>query len=165
MRAYFGFSAAVLFLCLCLDPRVRAAEHDWMKEFESPFSASCEVGGASFDYPAQFEASSTTRGVFLESKSLSGQISVGSGVRRTKEKAIELLVTKQGGDGVSESIIDGNTIFASTSVQGDQICRTYIIALIDDDDTTLYIQFRWKSENSIDYISMLDQIIDSVNLE
>ena len=150
-------------MCLWNAPQAYAKEQDaWMKQFEATFSVSCTVGGVSFIYPKQFELSETTMGVFLETKELSGRISEGSVELRDKEAATELLVNKQGGKDFGETVVNKYTVFFSTSMQGEQTCRTYIVVLKDSVQKPLYIQFRWKSENPIDYTPMLDRMIAAI---
>ena len=157
------FLIATLFLCLWEVPQVHAKEQEsWMKQFEATFSASCTVNGISFMYPKQFELSETTMGVFLETKELSGLISEGAVSFRDKKGVIELLVIKQGGKDIRETTINGHTVFTSTSIQGELTCRTYIVVPKDRDQKPLYIQFRWRSGNPIDYAVMLDRMVATI---
>lgn len=162
MRLQHPVLITALFICVCIASQSHAAEQSaWTKQFESTFSASVKVNDVSFMYPKQFELSETTLGVFLETKEVSGQISEGSTRLRDKDAATERLI-KQGGSDVSESTVNEHTVYASTSIQGEQICRTYIVILKDDNTKPLYIQFRWKSENPVDYIPMLDSIVATI---
>ena len=139
---------------------------DWTQQFENTFIVSGRVGDISFRYPKEFELSETTTGLFLEAKDLFGQISQGLINITSKEEATELLVIRQGGKNINESTVSGNTVFASSSLQGEQICRTYIVVLKNDAghtrDKPLYIQFRWKAANPIDYTAMLDQLVSTI---
>ena len=162
MRSYFICLIAILFIGMGIIPQTHAEQiNAWTKQFESTFSASCKVGNISFRYPKQFEFSETTMGVFIETDQLSGRIDTGSIKLRTREAATKLLVDKQGGKSISESIVNGHTVFASTSIQGDQTCRTYIV-VPQKEDTPLYIQFRWKSGNPVDYTPMLNKIVATI---
>ena len=163
MRPYFSCLIVALFISMGIAPQICAGQvAAWTKQFESTFSVSSKVGSLSFMYPKQFEQSETTMGVFLEADGIFGRIDAGATGVRTKEAATELLVTKQGGKSISESAVNGHTVFASTSMQGEQICRTYIVIPKGGDDDPLYIQFRWKAENPVDYTHMLDGIVATV---
>ena len=162
MRSDF-LSLAIAFVCACLAPQTHAQAKDtWTGQFESTFSATGNVGSVSFMYPKQFELNITTMGVFLETKEISGQISSGLINIRSKYDATELLINKQGGKIIKESATNNYTIFASTSIQGEQICMTYIVVPKNNYNDPLYVQFRWESQNPVDYTSMLDQIITTI---
>lgn len=124
---------------------------------EIEFTETCEVGGIVFRYPVNCELSETTLGVFMEMDGLSGQISSGSARYRDRAVAEELLVQKQGGSALQEFIVNGHTVFASESLQGEQICRTYIVVPANSraGDDTLYIQFRWRANERKDYYVLL----------
>ncbi len=159
-RSYLLILVTALFACLYFTPQSHAQNQEaWMKQFEATFTASSKVGRVLFMHPKQFELAETTMGVFLEAKEISGQISQGSVGVRTKEDITELLVKKQGGKGITESFANGHAVFASTSIQGEQTCRAYIVVLKDTEEKPLYIQFRWKSENPVDYTPMLDRLV------
>ena len=160
MRPYFLCLITALFVSMGITPQICAGQAaTWTKQFESTFSASGKVGNLSFMYPKQFEQSETTMGIFLEADGIYGRIDIGSTGVRTKEAVTELLVTKQGGKSISESVVNGHTVFASTSMQGEEICRTYIVVPKGSNDGPLYLQFRWKAKNPVDYTPMLDGIV------
>jgi hypothetical protein len=163
MRTHALFLSLFLVICSGLLPASQAKAFDaWTTQFEATFTASCEVGNVRFAYPAQFILSETTKGVFLETAAISGQISTGSPRWKTKEAATELLITRQGGKKIQEFTVNGHTVYASTSLQGNQRCRTYLIVPENSGSDTLYLQFRWQAQNPIDYIPMLNRLVASM---
>lgn len=162
MRSILVCLAALFILALNASP-ANAGESPagWADRFETTFTASCQVGGISLSYPKEFELSNTTMGVFLETDAISGQISEGSNARKTRESASDLLVDKQEGKDFREFATDGGNAFTARSVQGEQICQTYILVFQKADQTPLYAQFRWKASDPVDYTEMLDKIIAS----
>ncbi|WAW09624.1 hypothetical protein NB640_10360 [Oxalobacter vibrioformis] len=166
MRTRTLFLSLLLVICAGILPASHAKAFDaWTTQFETTFTASCEVGNVRFAYPAQFILSETTKGVCLETKAISGQISTGSSRWKTKEAATELLITRQGGKKINEFTVNSHTVYASTSLQGNQRCRTYLIVLKNSDSDTLYLQFRWQAQNPIDYTPMLDRLVASMQGE
>lgn len=153
----------LIFMIIGVTAAVNAQEPPhWSQQFETEFSQTCEVDGLTFKYPKELELSETSKGVFLESDVLYGQISTGSAVYRDKAKVQELLVEKQGGESMDEYAVNGHTVYASTSLQGEQVCRTYVVAPKDEAFAgTLYIQLRWKAAG-VDYTSLVDQIVASM---
>jgi len=153
----------VLFALLFITPAANAGESQstWTNDFETNFSASFQVDGISFNYPKEFELSETTLGVFLETGAVSGQVSEGSNGRRTRDSAAELLVDKQGGDDLREFDIAGGKAYTARSMQGEQICQTYILVFEKTEQRPIYTQFRWRADNPVNYTEMLDQIIAS----
>ena len=163
MRSHYLILIAALLTCLCFTPQAHAQKREaWMQQFEPEFSVSGKVGAVSFMYPKQFELSETTMGVFLETQELSGHISQGTAGLRSKKYIMELLVTKQGGKNVVETSVNGHAVFAATSTQGEQTCRTYIVVPSDTEEDPLYLQFRWKTDNPVDYTPMLNRLVGTM---
>lgn len=160
-----GYTLALLLMTLILVSAIYAQEPA-AKAFEAKFTQSCEVEGFVFQYPADFTLSETTKGVFLETDALYGQISSGSAIYRNKAAAEEFLLEKQGGKALEEYTVNGHTVFAANSLQGEQLCRTYIVVPenTDNGDGTLYIQFRWRADdlNGNNYIAVLDHMVNSM---